>query len=135
MREEIIIIFLSRKMSRKRTLSSGKDEQTECISLSKKIKNFHLNSVQNDVSAINGEEVDLTSFNLSDQAIGNVDELNQRLLSEQIVNYSNSIISNTYSPDTGSENNKSYLKINKILFEANKMRLLRNQVRLLNKSQ
>lgn len=128
-------------MARKRSYSASKDEQTECISLSKKIKNFHLDPVTaNGLAAAAGhsDEVELSALGLMNQSMGGNaadQELNQRLLSEQIVNYSNSIISNTYSPDTGSENNKNYLKINRLLFEANKMRLLRSQVRLLNKSQ
>ena len=125
-------------MSNKRGYSAIKDEQTECLSLSKKIKNFHLNSASTDglQAAGNGDEAELGAFGLSNQPNGSADDqtLSQRLLSEQIVNYSNSIISNTYSPDTGSENNKNYLKINRLLFEANKMRLLRSQVRLLNQS-
>lgn len=122
-------------MPRKRNYSASQDEQTECISLSKKIKNFHLNSINNDgLVSVNNEETDLNNFNLPiEQFVDNNGELNQRL-TEQIINYSNSIISNTYSPDTGSENNKNYLRINKLLFEANKMRLLRNQVRLLDRS-
>lgn len=131
-------------MSRKRDLTTSQDEKTECYSLSKKIKNFHLNSVAN-LTIHNGEESKLVNqVNLSNQTnhlnqlqssssmANEQDELNQRL-SEQIVNYSNSIINNVYSPDTGG--NENYVKINKVLFEANKMRILRNQVRLLNQSQ
>lgn len=124
-------------MSRKRSYSANKDEQTECISLSKKIKNFHLDPVDGLAAAAAGhsDEADLSALGLINQSMGGQPADEERLLSEQIVNYSNSIISNTYSPDTGSENNKNYLKINRLLFEANKMRLLRSQVRLLNKSQ
>lgn len=128
-------------MSNKRSFSAIKDEQTECLSLSKKIKNFHLNSATADglsmAAAATSNGDDLSAFGLPNPPISNAAdaELQQRLLTEQIVNYSNSIISNTYSPDTGSENNKNYLKINKMLFEANKMRLLRTQVRLLNRPQ
>lgn len=124
-------------MSRKRSYSASKDEQTECISLSKKIKNFHLDPVDGLAAAAVGhsDEADLSALGLINQSMGGQPADEERLLSEQIVNYSNSIISNTYSPDTGSENNKNYLKINRLLFEANKMRLLRSQVRLLNKSQ
>jgi hypothetical protein len=79
------------------------------------------------------DESELSAFGLVNQSTGHAgnEQLSQRLLSEQIVNYSNSIISNTYSPDTGSENNKNYLKVNRLLFEANKIRLLRSQTRLL----
>lgn len=125
-------------MARKRNLTSSQDEQTsECYSLSKKIKNFHLNSMANLAMQ---DDNKLNQVNLGNQSTQpQFDQLqssssaeieDQRLLSEQIVNYSNSIINNVYSPDTGG--NENYVKINKVLFEANKMRILRTQVRLLN---
>lgn len=55
----------------------------------------------------------------------------QKLLSEQIVNYGNQIIGNNYTPSLGPVENCEYFETNRVLFEANKMRLLRAQVRLL----
>jgi hypothetical protein len=128
----------SQSISRKRSASDRpKEEGNDCGTLAKKIKNIHLShqlttdvepcgsSSSNDDSASSSEPLNEVYPVEADR------DRQQKMLSDQVVNYSNHILGNSYTPSLGPDQNSEYFETNRVLFEANKMRLLRAQMRLL----
>lgn len=153
--------------SRKRSMPRRpEDELSECGTITKKIKNFHLRPAEAaaELAAKQGDSIAMLASpagpsghraypaqahqqqqphqqhahqqqthpdgQLQQPAAG-LDCLEQRLLSEQIVNYGNQIINCNYAPQLDAHATREYVATNRLLFEANKMRLLRAQMRLL----
>lgn len=132
---------MSSNVSRKRSASNRPDEEgNECGNLAKKIKNIHLSRQITD----QGQSSSIVQSS-NDDSVSSSEQLNevyplgtgrdtQKVLTDQVINYSNQILGNNYTPSLGPDQNSEYFETNRILFEANKMRLLRAQMRLLESS-